>query len=499
MAVPEAAAGHFVRETPAAFDEMELSALAEQYHKCTPFEACVGSCTEAELSNEAPEYALCAGASGEDSCANGYQGDRCSECAPFDESRGECSTADVMPNGYYRLDQICEPCECSWLTPKVIAMITFAVLLVMMVFADHMLKEIDHMSTVFAPIMIVVTFFQTLGLLLDLNVAWPPDLRRWMSQFNMLNLNLQLIRPECSGVFGVYEKLYITLALPIATAVLLGVYAAVQYCLSTRMTEEKFRAKHAGRGIIDHLSRQLLTATVALFIFGSIFFLRNVLVVWDCTLPETVGGPTFVRYEPRIECNTDNDEYSTLYYMASTGMIVYIGMFGGFAFGLTIKRDLFEFLGDKFEDAYFFWELVLLSRKVLIMMSFLFFASMTEQAWFLGSAVVVVSLLLHCAAKPYEDELIDWCELLSLLSTLFIFQAGKSSAQAPASAHAASETVPFDLLYASTFASASVSVSDSTSGSVSASGYSAQVSCLRSSTIRRTRRRETRRAACRAL
>jgi hypothetical protein len=32
--------------------------------------------------------------------------------------------------------------------------------------------------------------------------------------------------------------------------------------------------------------------------------------------------------------------------------------------------------------------------------------------------------LLHCAAKPYEDELIDWCELLSLLSTLFIFQAG---------------------------------------------------------------------------
>jgi hypothetical protein len=180
-------------------------------------------------------------------------------------------------------------------------------------------------------------------------------------------------------------------------------------------------------------------------------------------------------------------------------MIVYIGMFGGFAFGLTIKRDLFEFLGDKFEDAYFFWELVLLSRKVLIMMSFLFFASMTEQAWFLGSAVVVVSLLLHCAAKPYEDELIDWCELLSLLSTLFIFQAGKSSAQAPASAHAASETVPFDLLYASTFASASVSVSDSTSGSVSASGYSAQVSCLRSSTIRRTRRRETRRAACRAL
>jgi hypothetical protein len=58
------------------------------------------------------------------------------------------------------------------------------------------------------------------------------------------------------------------------------------------------------------------------------------------------------------------------------------------------------------------------------MASFLFFSDLAEQAWFLGSAVMVASLLLHSAAKPYEDELIDWCEFLSLLSTLFIFQAG---------------------------------------------------------------------------
>jgi len=61
---------------------------------------------------------------------------------------------------------------------------------------------------------------------------------------------------------------------------------------------------------------------------------------------------------------------------------------------------------------------------VLIMASFLFFADLTEQAWFLGSTVMVASLLLHAAAKPYEDALIDWCEFLSLVSTLFIFQSG---------------------------------------------------------------------------
>ena len=57
------------------------------------------------------------------------------------------------------------------------------------------------------------------------------------------------------------------------------------------------------------------------------------------------------------------------------------------------------------------------------MASFLFFVDLAEQAWFLGSAVVA-PLLLHSATKLYEDELIDWCEFLSLLSTLFIFQAG---------------------------------------------------------------------------
>ena len=141
---------------------MGLDELAKQYHKCTPFEACVGSCTELELAVEAPDYAACAGGSGEDSCATGYQGDRCSECTPFDASRGECSAADVEPNGYYRLDQICEPCECTWLTPTVIVSIAFFALLVIMVAADHAFKEIDHLSTLFAPIMIAITFFQTL-------------------------------------------------------------------------------------------------------------------------------------------------------------------------------------------------------------------------------------------------------------------------------------------------------------------------------------------------
>ena len=65
-----------------------------------------------------------------------------------------------------------------------------------------------------------------------------------------------------------------------------------------------------------------------------------------------------------------------------------------------------------------------LNGVLSIVASFLFFADLAEQAWFLGSTVMVASLLLHAAAKPYEDALIDWCEFLSLVSTLFVFQSG---------------------------------------------------------------------------
>lgn len=357
MVFPQAAAGYFVSERVPAYAEMEHDELLQQYYKCTPFEACVGACTAAQLTSDTPDYAACDGASGEDSCAPGYTGDRCSQCAPYDPRR-PCSTEESvlnrpeLANGWYRLDQECKPCTCTWFTPMNIMLVAFVMLLIIMVAVDHWLKDVDHMSTIFAPIMIVITFFQTLGLLLDLDVAWPPSLRKWMSNFNILNINLQLVRPECSGPFGVKQRLEITLALPVGMALLFGVYAAVQYGLSKRMTPQQFRAKHSGRDVIAHLSRQLLTATVATFMLGSIFFLRNVLSIWNCTLPLIPGGPEYMRSEPAIECKTDGDEnniYNYLDNMAWLGLTVYLAMFGAFSFGLIVKRDLFQFLGDKFE------------------------------------------------------------------------------------------------------------------------------------------------------
>ena len=67
--------------------------------------------------------------------------------------------------------------------------------------------------------------------------------------------------------------------------------------------------------------------------------------------------------------------------------------------------------------------MVLVTRKVLVMASILFFGDVMETAWFLSCIVMIVALLLHSFATPYEDALIDWCEFFALMSTLFTYMS----------------------------------------------------------------------------
>jgi hypothetical protein len=84
--------------------------------------------------------------------------------------------------------------------------------------------------------------------------------------------------------------------------------------------------------------------------------------------------------------------------------------------------SLFAFFGDKFEDKYYYWELIVIVRKVLVMSVTRIFGSNVPTAWFLGSLISAVSLILHSLAQPYEDGMIDFCELISLGSMLCLQQ-----------------------------------------------------------------------------
>ena len=59
-----------------------------------------------------------------------------------------------------------------------------------------------------------------------------------------------------------------------------------------------------------------------------------------------------------------------------------------------------QIMGEKFEFKYYYWELVLVVRKICIMTAFTVYGSNEPQkAWFGGTIVVLCFLLLHSAVR----------------------------------------------------------------------------------------------------
>ena len=100
---------------------------------------------------------------------------------------------------------------------------------------------------------------------MDLNVTWPAALKEWMTKFNIVNINIELARPECSMPFGAYQKLLVAVLLPFFILTCLGLFAGIKFALAKVLykTEEEFMRVHAGRGIRSFISEQLLTIWVA--------------------------------------------------------------------------------------------------------------------------------------------------------------------------------------------------------------------------------------------
>ena len=127
MASPHPAAGFFI----SSFDD--IGSLAA----CIPAEACAG------------------GAYGVAACTAGYGGMRCSRCL----DRSEVAE-DMDANGYFREDSYCVPCG------TVLPFAVFAVLFIVgfvavALLADTFLSRVADVSSLMAPFLVLITFFQT--------------------------------------------------------------------------------------------------------------------------------------------------------------------------------------------------------------------------------------------------------------------------------------------------------------------------------------------------
>ena len=348
---------------------------------------------------------------GQDNCAAGYGGKRCSRCLHKSDLG---HPALVSENGYYRSEGLCVKCGNPIPLPVLLVVGTIAFVLVALV-VDRVLANVSDVSQLLAPILILMTFFQTLALLLKFSLPWPDGLKQLMTYMSALNFNLELARPECTVQWDASTKMDVILLTPFAMSTLIAMYGVSQWFLH-------HKDKHSNTLGLFYKCEAM---GVGMLMLCSSFFLKGVFGGFDCT-QDAGSGLEYLDIDPSVPCDQRNDTYNLIRWKARLGLLMWIVLMATFCRKFLSEggKYRYAFLATKLEDEWYWWELLLLVRKIAIMMCGLFNTNATSRGWYLGSMVIIMSLAAHAFARPFKNELVDACEFVSLLSTLIIFQSG---------------------------------------------------------------------------
>eukprot|EP01044_Picomonas_judraskeda_P006576 COSAG03_NODE_662_length_6392_cov_2.901001_6_plen_918_part_00 len=437
-AYPRAAAGYFAEVVMSKNGETTASVSA-----CVPFPyACLGTCgptltksilEQSSLVDDNDDLGLanCAPGLEGQSCTAGYEGSRCSLCSPvannFDASSCDESANPPVVNGYYRLESRCVPCPCTWIKFHHMIAAFFLLAIGFMFGLDLVGSELaQHASTLAAPSLILVSFCQTVATFLDTNIPWPAFLRSMMLIFSSLNFNLELTRPECAGKFGALQKVQVALLMPVFVGGAIAVYALISLVKIQRNSIATAEQRRSAR---SQLLRKLASVATTLFSIGAIFFTKSFLRAFACVASESDSDRKFMASAPEIECWSRSSEHPKIVALSQIGLLSFAGCFAVICFFLVKAHrsdnpglGFFAFLADKYEDHFFYWEMIITVRKILLMAIFLLLDQVL--AVLLATFLTIFSLSIHIAARPFEDTGTDWTEMLSLCAQLLTLTAG---------------------------------------------------------------------------
>ena len=242
-------------------------------------------------------------------------------------------------------------------------------------------------------------------------------------------------RPECSGNYTAHDKMLFTLVAPLVLLAIVLAFAIVRTAINANLarrhhppdSEVSWHEEFVAR---EHQAAKKATATAtSVFVMASIFFFRSCLKPFKCE--DDGSGAQYMVSNPEVECG-DNDEHNELRRLGHLGiglyLLVYFALTACLLWATKLCKDghfdrlgklgYLSFLSDKYEPQYFFWESVILARKIALMVAFFLFEG--QESWLLATAIVGIALLAHAAARPFEAPLTDVTELFSLVANLVL-------------------------------------------------------------------------------
>jgi hypothetical protein len=253
---------------------------------------------------------------GNNLCAEGYTSARCSEC---------------VKGKYYRINGECEKCpDQPWLI--------FVLFFLAAVFACFGAWMLNSRQVNVAFIAIGIDYFQVLAMFARARVRWPPLLKgifRWLSAFN---LNIELAAPECAIPEVTYSmKWFLTICLPIAAIVVLGLMYLSGYAWKTFIKQAAANRRH------EH-GNALISVFVIMMYIGYLSLTRMTLDVFNCGPTDPPDGQLYMSGQTDVVC-FESPVHLTLFPFALLSFGLYVAAMPVFALvllrrnKLIVKRD----------------------------------------------------------------------------------------------------------------------------------------------------------------
>eukprot|EP01047_Picozoa_sp_COSAG01_P071810 COSAG01_NODE_11247_length_1973_cov_1.139808_2_plen_226_part_00 len=166
---------------------------------------------------------------------NGGSELECSEGKHYTDDNGHVTTV-VLPklvvtrNYYHNVQEqykrVCSPCPVTSLTTRLLeGAIVIAALALLGPLIVKLGDVLSKAGDVTAPLMTIVTFFQTLDLLKELHVSWPQGVKDFFnalsSWLSLLSFNIEMFHAECTFAITFEQQWLLQLLSPFAFAAIL--------------------------------------------------------------------------------------------------------------------------------------------------------------------------------------------------------------------------------------------------------------------------------------
>ncbi|KAI9137946.1 hypothetical protein BKA69DRAFT_834189 [Paraphysoderma sedebokerense] len=364
---------------------------------CIPAQACPGS---AEIK-----------------CSPGYEGTRCGQCT----------------KGYYRLGDSCLRCtEGNWL-PIVIA-------LACIIFFGPVLLLYFHSrwnGPSFAIVGIGINFIQTILILRQLQLDWPPEFHAVANMIMVVNFNIDFTSPECylfeeSLNFSTRMKLSLVIPLALIGFIAIAIWIRWIALVVHRMyTSSSITTTNGSRFL------QFVRVVNVLLTFVYMSVATHSLALFDCT--QESDGRIYLDADPSLRCYEDWWYNDRLYAVPAVcvyvvGIPAYFSFMSYAIYQTKYKRTFWlkskeiakqiVHRDSSFKPEYQFFIVLQLCQKLLLVMFSMFLTRYIGLQIILNLAVLQISFLSILKYKPYKYNSLNLLEVLSHVSAMAILSFG---------------------------------------------------------------------------